>query len=357
MVRNGAGTTLQHLRYGPPPLCGVAGRSGIRATVMMRAVWSLTFGFALLPCAGCSGDDTNPAAPPVPDAGVLDATMPAPSPDATAPLDDAQPTPLASVRVAHWSPGSPAVDFCLSPHGASAFTLPFLLTQTQQLEAGAPAAGPGLAYPGVSAYFLVTPGQYDVRAVVAGAIDCATGVAPDSTMLPALNAGDFATLALVGSSQASDAAMPLGIVLFHDEGFSTMPQSVALRFINEAPITATEFGPGAGEDFVLAFRNVVPGAVGQAFDSGIPGIGVPVDSLGYATLSPLFNGSVRVIGAVAGETIVEGDGVNLAAGSVVTTTLIEAPSGDDAGPGLQFLVCLDNAGTLGLTGVCFTPSP
>jgi hypothetical protein len=317
----------------------------------MRAARCLRFGFAFIACTGCTGDDTNPALPATPDASFPDS-----APDAPVPTDDAAPPPLpvSAIRIANWSPDSPAVDMCLSPHGADAFMPPLLLTEGDAIE-----AGPGtLAYPGVSAYFFVPPGQYDVRAVVAGANDCAAGVAPDLTTLPAVAIGDFATLALIGSAHASGGAPALAIVGFRDDG-PTPTKKVALRFINAAgAASAFDLGLGAATKFLPVFSDVVFGAVGQGTDAGAVDGGIVVDSRGYATISPLAGGTLSARAFGTTDDAIVAQGVNVAAGAVVTTTLLQAAQGlSDGGPAFEILECLDNAGTVGLTGVCFTFLP
>ncbi|MGH9885210.1 MAG: hypothetical protein ACREBE_06760, partial [bacterium] len=64
------------------------------------------------------------------------------------------PNASARVRVAHLSPGAPAVDFCLAAHGTQAFSGPIL--------AGAGRAA-GLSYGTVTRYFDGDAARYDVR--------------------------------------------------------------------------------------------------------------------------------------------------------------------------------------------------
>src|SRR6202030_1440041 len=108
----------------------------------MHPRWATLF-TCCLGATGCVGDDTNPALPPTADAspGSPDATT---GDAATGPLDaEPPPLPFALVRVANWSPDAPGVDFCLAPHGTTAFVGPLLGTQSALLDAAAPL----LAYP------------------------------------------------------------------------------------------------------------------------------------------------------------------------------------------------------------------
>jgi hypothetical protein len=87
------------------------------------------------------------------------------------------PDTTARVRVAHVSPGAPAVDFCLARHGTTQFTGAIL--------AGAGRAA-GLSYATVTRYLDVDAARYDVRLVAPGAASCAQPLAglDDFTRLP-----------------------------------------------------------------------------------------------------------------------------------------------------------------------------
>src|SRR5215475_3377922 len=104
---------------------------------------------------------------------------------------DPAPT-TARVRVAHVSPGAPAVDFCLAVHGTTQFTGPILA------RAGRAA---GLSYATVTRYFDVEAARYDVRLVAPGAASCAQPLAglDDFTRLPELTDGASATIAAEGT--------------------------------------------------------------------------------------------------------------------------------------------------------------
>jgi hypothetical protein len=83
-------------------------------------------------------------------------------------VTDSPPTTTARLRVAHVSPGAPAVDFCLARHGTTRFTGPILA------RAGRAA---GLSYATVTRYFDVDAARYDVRLVAPGAASCAQPLA------------------------------------------------------------------------------------------------------------------------------------------------------------------------------------
>ena len=314
----------------------------------MHARWATLF-----PCclgvAGCLGDDTNPALPPTADASPLapDATA---NGDATTGPADAEPPPLpfALVRVANWSPDAPGIDFCLAPHGTTAFAGPLLRTQSALLDAAAPL----LAYPAVSAYFEVSPGQYDVRAVVGGATDCAVGIGPDLPSSTPLGIGTFATLALLGRGPSKRA-----LAMFVDEGVSS--GKVALRFINGAPaVGAADFGTGTAAGFKPIFKSVSFGAAGTVPDAGGVDGGLFADSHGYAVVSALSAATLSARATGAATDAIVAHTVTIAAGAVITTALLEglAPSGD-GGVSFQLLECVDNAASVGIPGSCAVLGP
>jgi hypothetical protein len=300
---------------------------------------------------GCVGDDTNPAVPPTPDAT-------APPADATAgdsqvPPADAAPPPLpiGLLRLANWSSDAPGVDFCIAAHGTSAFTGPLLGQASAQLDA----ATWTLTYPQVSAYLQVPPGKYDVRAVVAGAVNCATGVGPDLTSPIALTIGTFATVALVGRAHGG-ASTPFQIASFVDEGVGGgSAKKVALRFLNVTSSIATaDFGTGlAGTGFKPIFTGAPFGASGSIPDAGGADGAVTGDSLGYALLPPLASAIVSAHATSAATDAVVARGVVIAGGAVVTTALLDSNAlSADGGATFQLLQCVDNAGTVGTLGSC-----
>src|ERR1041385_7293399 len=135
----------------------------------------------------------------------------------------AEPPATARVRVAHVSPGAPAVDFCLAVHGSTSFTGPIL--------AGAGRAA-GLSYATVTRYFDVDAVRYDVRLVAPGAADCKQPLAglDDFTNLPALTAGASFTIAAEGTlGGQGDAAFTLRG--YADDAEPATGQA-ALRFIH-----------------------------------------------------------------------------------------------------------------------------
>jgi hypothetical protein len=302
---------------------------------------------------GCVGDDTNPAVAAVPDA-----TAPADATAGDVQVADAAPPPLpiGLLRLANWSADAPAVDFCIAVHGTTAFSGPLLGQASAQLDA----ATLMLNYPLVSAYLQVLPGKYDVRAVVAGAANCATGVGPDLTSPIAFSIGTFATVALIGRAHGG-ASTPLQIASFVDEGVGGgSAKKVALRFLNvTSSIPAADFGTGvAGTSFKPIFTGAAFGASGSIPDAGGADGAVTGDSLGYALLSPLASATVSAHASSTATDAIVAKGVVIAGGAVVTTALLDSTAvSADGGATFQLLQCVDNAGTVGVAGSCGIMAP
>ncbi|HZU82636.1 MAG TPA: hypothetical protein VE987_06955 [Polyangiaceae bacterium] len=416
----GCSTAAADLRGGGPPL-GVA--SACAATLLLLArrgkrrsaaprgaararALVLAMGGTAAGSAACELGDSSPApcdsmfvdgaadatpAGAMPEAG--DAAQTSDARDAGAAPDSGTPVTVSALRLANWSPGAPEVDFCVAAHGSGAFRGPWLAAK-----AGGEGGVVGLAFPQVSTYSFVSPGQYDVRLVVAGAPDCSAGIVTDATSLPTLAAGDFLTIAAVGAASAAGAALPqLELAGFKDDGVFVMPASgagassasdggdaasaagggapdasavdgggpdagggvpdsggavasgggaaattVAVRFIHAAPaLGAVDFGTGAvGAGFKAIFSGVAF-AHASSKDAG-----ASADPNGYAFVAPLSNKTLSAElhgGADASAAIAHG--VSAVAGSVLTFALVAAGSQSGAG---QFVECVDNAGMTGL---------
>jgi Domain of unknown function (DUF4397) len=328
-----------------------------RSTRAPRAPHSalLLFVFFPGPLFGCAGDDTNPPPPDAgaPDASIADASTDAP--DAPSDSGDAQPPPtVAGVRFALWSPDAPPVDFCLGAHGTGVFTPPLLAALWNAGDAGGPpdAGLPPLAFPNVTAYLYVPPGHYDVRIVVGGAGDCATGVAPDLTSLGTLAAGALATIALVGEAHPVAAVPPLALRAFLDD---VEPKgAVGLRAINAAPaIPAAAFGTGTlAKSFNALFSSVAFGAAGMGPDGGAPDGSAPIDPNAYASVAALSGATLSAHAPGATADAVVATDISVAAGSLVTFVLLAGSAGAPSIQATQLLECIDNAGTLGPLSLC-----
>jgi len=334
---------------------GVRGDEAVVLRRRMRpaACVSLTL-CASLAAIGCAGDDTDPALPPAADASIADVVArDAPSPGEASVDAEVPPLAIGLVRVANWSPDSPEVDFCLAPQGTSAFQGPLLAQASAALDAGAAA----LPYPSVSAYFEVAPGHYDARVVVAGAANCDVGVAPDLTSLAPLGIGMFATLALLGSARSATSGAPrLVLAAFLDDGVGGT--KVALRFINAGFMGTVDFGTGKGATFKALFQGVAFGAANAVVDAGGADGATSFDARGYALLSALSAATLSARATGGATDAVVASGVTIATGAAVTTALLGGEGdGEDGGGGMQLLECVDNAGTVGLTGSCAILSP
>ena len=221
------------------------------------------------------------------------------------------------IRVAHLSPGAPAIDVCLRPRAAAgdggeagvdaasdaADATDGAMADAADgsdgaLDAGADATdggndgfsiGPvfkglgvtaGLAYTQVSSYLSVPPGAYDVRIVAPNSPNCRTALAglPDTT-LDVVAVGTYSTIAAIGVIN-SDAGQDFQLRRYLDERAVTAG-SGKLRFIHAAPgVPNVDVGVGTAESFLAIFDNVPFGGVG---------VGTGVDVAGYIETPPVSN--------------------------------------------------------------------
>lgn len=220
--------------------------------------------------ASSNGDD---AAADAPSEGSAEASLDA-SAEASTEGDDAglYPFPVvAGVRLAVWSTQPlPAVDFCLAPHGTTAFLGPMLYQEVAAL-GGLPDSGDddagivaGLVYPQVSSYASVPPGQYDLRVVAAGSPNCPAGVLPDVTNLPALPRDGTLTVALLDKTAGGSG---FTMTSFVDDVSSSIPSV----FIEAGSPEGGEGGEAGDED---------AGADPDASEAGDAGPGIPATTPG-----------------------------------------------------------------------------
>jgi hypothetical protein len=317
----------------------------------------------------CTGDDTSVAPPADASADrASDATLYSAAAGESSAGSDVSVEQLTAVRLANWSPGAPAVDLCIAPHGTSAFEGPVLAgVGAWQIDAGEldDAGGVGLPFPEVGAYFAMAPGRYDARIVAAGSMDCSVGIGADSTALPELVADGFATLAVVGEADPGAGAPSLSVVGFSDEGpraisLEAGTPPLAVRFINAAvgePVATASIaatGPGT-------FALVAPfGAIG-VYRPGEAGAGrVSIAADGYASWQVVSSATVTC-GIPDLQVVLASGTISTPGGAFVTLVLVGAgtaaappDAGTDAGPvgSLQLMECEDNAGTVGLLSSC-----
>jgi Domain of unknown function (DUF4397) len=337
-----------------------------RLCLAVYKLGSLCASALLAPMVGCvgGGDDASVAANDASSAG--DATLTESSPgDAAAgdassmdssAGDASSGTSVALIRVANWSPDAPAVDFCLAPHGTGAFRGPFVAGIVgAEVEAGlaVDAGSAGLAFPEVSSYVQVAPGQYDARIVVGNG--CTAGIAPDAVALPAVAAGASTTIALVGAESPADGPQALQIAGFLDD--VTIAGSLALRFINAAPMAASvDVGTGAGASFAALFAGIPFGQASSAQEAPARDGSAPaVDARGYLSRSALTGVALGARAHAGASTTGDGgvpsalaSNVWIASGSVVSVVV----TGGTEGVPLGLLECVDNAGIVGSLSNC-----
>jgi hypothetical protein len=264
----------------------------------------------------------------------------------------------ALIRFANWSSDSPAVDFCLAPHGTTAFQGPMLASLAARIDgAGLVDAGaPVLQFPDVSTYETVEPQTYDARVVAAGSANCSVAVAPDTTNLAPLAAGSFSTIALIGALNPTAGAPGVQLVAFLDSPAASL---VDARFINAA-YNAGSVSIGVGTiltGFASLFSDV-PFPQAGTITGQIPDAELPT-SVSYVETNPLTNATVSVVNPAWTETLLAAPGVYLADGAVVTFALVGPVDdlGADGGLSDQLLMCVDNAGTVGLLSNCQVIGP
>jgi hypothetical protein len=265
-----------------------------------------------------------------------------------APVEAAGP-PQSFVRIANFTPDAPAVgfDFCLAPSGTTSWVGPLLGQDLPPASLGQGGGPNGIQFAAVSAYFPVTPGQYDLQLVQAGATSCATGVIPVMSGVPALTANAYTTFATIGDVNPTDDDAAMKVAAFADD-VTVASGSTSLRVINAIPsVAAIDVGTGSlrNDDFTAIFTLVPFGAPGMTLADG----GAP-DFNGYVTLSPmsgaLFSAHQSSVGTAD---LATATNVSLKAGSVTTMALI---NGKNSGPPPQFLVCTDNGAAVGSESPC-----
>jgi len=232
--------------------------------------------------------------------------------------------PTARVRVAHLSPGAPAVDFCIAPAGSGEYAGPVL--------AGAGASG-GLEYSNITKYLDVEAIQYDVRLVAPASADCTTslGGLPDFTNLPALPEGASATIAAEGHVTGT---VPFGLTAYIDDQAVTFGKA-KLRFIHASPGTPNvDVGLGGGALFTPVFEDVPFGSSGT----------------GYIETPPIDHGEISARASGTTADVIAIKPVAIPAGTIATAFAI-GEIGNPHAP-LDVLLCIDNEPASGLLSSC-----
>jgi hypothetical protein len=331
----------------------------MRATSVFGALAVASFGLASAACG--NGDDTFVLPPPptkVADGGSDATVVPDADADDASPADagsDAVTVSSALVRVANWSANAPPVDFCLAPHGTGAFQRPALAALVAALDdAGGDAGLTGVPFPQASAYFPVPPGPYDARLVVGGASDCSAKLVDDATDLPAFAPGQPATVALIGSLGADGGVTPLTVVGFADDSTTKTDGGIGVRAINAVTGLHTinlELGTLAAASG--AYKSIFVGmAYGTSSSMAANASIAKVDPQGYGIVPPVDMDGVAVRPSGAPNNAALAAEAYAAAGSVVTFVMVDQPLPTGTSPSAQLVQCVDNAGTIGLTGTC-----
>lgn len=302
--------------------------------------------------------------------------------------DDAALPAAAGVRFAVWAASPfPAVDFCVAPHGTTAFVGPMLHRATAAADGGDDDAGAvrGLTFPLVTSYFSFPPGQYDARVVAAGSADCRVGVFPDATDLPTLGAAGTETVALLDQLAPEAGSFGVQITGFADDATAGIQGSVndaglptsgrpLIRFINATsaePLVDLGFGlDSIPPNYTPIFLGVPFGQHSTLSETTV--MPADTDDQGYLSFAPLTGNFVAAVGTTPAMVIGNVFGARRtrtdtmlatatffgAPGAVISMVLLpSAPGssdeGSDGGTTEAILLCFDNAGSAGALSDCF----
>ncbi len=258
---------------------------------------SSLFGFALL-AGGCSGDSAATA-----DSG-------------TGNIVDAAPEQPSRVRVAHFAPDAPPVDFCFVP--ANGMIIGPVLAQ-----AGLSA---GVSFGSITQYLPVGAEVYTVRIIGAGT-DCGAPVFEYPNV--AVPGGGFSiTAAALGYLDAARGPA-LELVFWIDDNAPAPPNKVRIRTLHGAPGTPSlDIGVLAPNAAVLGDEGVVGRGAVFKVQATPP----------YVTIDPLRNRTLRAQQASDAALGVNLSGIDLPSGTTATAFVI-GPS-----DGLRIMLCIDSAG-------------
>jgi Domain of unknown function (DUF4397) len=277
--------------------------SSSRARLTLLGLAMLTAGACALACGedadggGGGSATTDGGASTLPEAAVG-------TPDAEA--------PATTMRLAHVAADLGPVDFCYRSAKATAFEGPVLGGGTPgaatdgggdadaepadaaPTDAARPDAGAtAIAYRTVSRYLtLDVAGPLTLALVEPGATSCAS---PLLVANVTLDPGKLATVAIVGTDAPDGGPPERTLVAFVDDR-STIADQARVRLINAAfgtpPVPLAVRAVGA-QTIALADRL-------EPKKASAPSTTVPVDALGYATVSPLPSPAQLAISAAAG---------------------------------------------------------
>lgn len=224
------------------------------------------------------------------------------------------PSPMAFVRLAHLSPGAPAIDLCVD-FGDGNFIGPLLKANGLVYS---------LSYLDVTALFPFPAGPITHRPIPGDATSCDTPIDGARDVTITTSPGQAHTFVLIGQAQG-------GSVEMQSFGDDVMPaeDKLKLRLVHASPDAPNvDLGVAAGGEFQELFADVAYGAEGAA--SGKTYREMP--ALGKAALSVRHHGS-DVDALVA-------PSMDLDVGVIATAFLIGNSSGSPKP--LQLLLCKDN---------------
>jgi hypothetical protein len=226
------------------------------------------------------------------------------------------------LRVAHLSPGTPAVDVCVLPEGGAPIG-PVLKSLGD---------ADGLAFPEVTGYLPLPAGKYGARIVAPNAADCTAALAdlPDITGIE-VKAGGVYTAAATGvliDPGSGDAAF--AVELYEDD-LTSKDDAIRVRFIHASPDTPpVDVGLGMADMFTPVWQNV-----------SFPEIGL-VGGNAYLETMPLTDATLSARASGTDMDAIVIPGVTIPGGSVVTAFAIG--NLDSTPAPLKVRVCFDNSG-------------
>jgi hypothetical protein len=252
--------------------------------------------------------------------------------------------PRAFVRLAQWSPDTPAADLCLTPQGVPWDEQVPELAQRVAADAGTlgEAGAAGIVFPQVTSYLVIPPGTYSVRLVAGGAADCSAGLVDLASLTAGVNT--YTTVAAIGEASPVGGDQALTLATFSDDVGAPAGQ-IALRFVNASPspsLTPADLGTGSlagtGGPFAVLFTGVAFGSsTGVAARDG-----GAVDANGYLSSNPLATAtlSAHPTSAAADVTIALDD-VTIDATTAATIALVNGVSNGTASSAAKLLQCAD----------------
>jgi hypothetical protein len=235
----------------------------------------------------------------------------------------------ARVRVAHLSPGAPAVDVCIKPAAAANFEAPVLKGL---------GAKEGLAYPNITTYLELAPGEYVARLVAPNAANCSKALAdlPDITGIK-VEGDESYTLAAIGEL-APGAKNAFQVKPYVDDAAAPASGKMKLRFVHTSPDAPNvDVGVVAGSTFVPLFPNVA----------------YPTEGKGYLEAAPVSGATISVRLAGMPTEVLKLANVTIPANATVTAWAIgKATAMPNSPTPLAALVCVDSAPAKGVLTDC-----